>query len=145
LEAGLTLNTVVLALLALKWDTTETHGDHPLPPGGAAEPPGAAEAVEEEAARDRDHAEHHEVAIAPGELGHVLEVHPVEPRDRGRHRQDRGLARQLPADHALPGLLGEQARLEREGQHLAQRLKIGRASVYRPLGGRRGVADGSGA
>src|SRR3712207_6985807 len=60
-----------------------------------SEPPVAPEqAVQHQADRD-DEADHDEVAVPPPQLGHVLEVHPVD----ARHRRDRKSTR-LNSSHA---------------------------------------------
>ena len=43
----------------------------------------------------RHHQQDHGVAVAPGELGHVLEVHPVDAGQRRRDRQEGGVGGHL--------------------------------------------------
>ena len=54
----------------------------------------------------------------------MLEIHAVDPCHRGGHRQDGGPGGELAGDPGLLRLSCHQARLEREGQHLAQGLDL---------------------
>src|SRR3954452_20446097 len=68
-----------------------------------------------------DQGEERVVAVVPVELGHVVEVHPVDPRDHGRDRDDRDPGRDLA--HVLvvrDGRPGE-AGLQDRAQHLVER------------------------
>jgi hypothetical protein len=61
------------------------------------------------------------IAVFPLELGHVLEVHAG---DGGRHCENGRPGGELAGDGVLLHLAGHQARLEGEGQHLAQRVDV---------------------
>src|SRR5471030_2804860 len=87
--------------------------------------PARALEAEVEPATDRDdRGNHGVVAVLPLQFGHVLEIHAVDARDRGGHRQDRGPGGELAGDRVLLRLARHQARLEGEGQHLAQRVDV---------------------
>src|SRR4051812_48512052 len=49
-----------------------------------SEPPGPLEAPVEVEADREDDPQHERIAEGPAELGHVLEVHPVDPSEHGR-------------------------------------------------------------
>jgi hypothetical protein len=108
----------VVRVLAKSWDWCK------LDPAGAAE-------TNEEVGADRDdHRDHGEIAIAPLELRHVREVHPVDARDRSRYGEDCSPAGEPPACLALPGRLKQQARFKGEAQHLAQRVDLLEHAVH---------------
>src|SRR6266446_1988342 len=84
------------------------------------EPSGPSKAVVESPA-DRQHQQQAcGITERPLQLRHVLEIHAVDPGDRGRDRKDRCPAAELLDDIVLSGCRQKQARLEGGRQTLAQ-------------------------
>ncbi len=67
--------------------------------------------------RERD-----EVSEVPAQLGHELEVHPVDAGDQRRHEQDRAVARRLLHHVVHPVRDHREVRLEQTGEQVPLRL-----------------------
>src|SRR6476659_3456632 len=78
----------------------------------ASEPSSALEAKVKHCAEHDDNANNDKVAVLRVPLGHVFEVHAIDPGDRSGYGQYRGPGGQLPRDHALTLLLPQIAHLE---------------------------------
>src|SRR3954469_8567272 len=66
-----------------------------------SDPPGPAEAHEQDRANSHYSENHSQITVAPVQLRHIFEVHAVEAGDGGRHSQNRGPSGELAADGAL--------------------------------------------
>ena len=88
------------------------------------EPALPAKLPKQDAADGDDGCEHDEVPVAPFQLRHNLEVHPVDACYGGGHGKDRRPSRQPACNMGLLSLPRHEAGLERERQHLAERLDL---------------------
>src|SRR5215472_9722349 len=70
------------------------------------EPAVAAELHVKRGADGNYDADHEEIAVGPLELGHVLEIHPVDSCNGGRYGQDGGPRREPACNHSLLRLPG---------------------------------------
>src|SRR5262249_17724363 len=94
-------------------DSSELNGRQQLQPTVAAE-------LHVKSDADGDNNPDREIiAVSPLELGHVLEIHPVDSGNGGGYSQNGGPGPQPKPDPGLLGPPGHQARFKDEGQHLA--------------------------